>query len=33
MLVKKINRDFSSAQFILFGGDNFNNNAPAKTTR
>ncbi len=30
MLVKKINRDFSSAQFILFGGDNFNNNAPGK---
>ena len=30
MAVEKINRDFSSAQFVLFGGDNFNNNAPGK---
>ncbi len=30
MLVEKINRDFSSTQFVLFGGDNFNNNVPGK---
>lgn len=30
MLVDKINRDFSTAQFVLFGGDNFNNNVPGK---
>ncbi len=30
MLVEKINRDFSSIQFVLFGGDNFNNNVPGK---
>jgi 3',5'-cyclic-AMP phosphodiesterase len=26
MLVEKINRDFTSIDFVLFGGDNFNNN-------
>ena len=26
MLVKKINHDFPSLDFVLFGGDNFNNN-------
>lgn len=30
MLVKKINRDFPSIDFMLFGGDNFNNNVPGK---
>ena len=30
MLVEKINRDFSSVDFVLFGGDNFNNNLAAK---
>ncbi len=28
MLVNKINRDYASVDFVLFGGDNFNNNAP-----
>jgi len=28
MLVKKINRDFPTLDFVLFGGDNFNNNVP-----
>lgn len=26
MLIDKINRDYSSVDFVLFGGDNFNNN-------
>lgn len=30
MLVEKINRDFTSVEFVLFGGDNFNNNVAAK---
>ncbi len=28
MLVAKINRDFKHVDFVLFGGDNFNNNVP-----
>ncbi len=28
MLVDKINREFSSVDFVVFGGDNFNNNVP-----
>jgi len=28
MLIDKINRDYSSVDFVLFGGDNFNNNVP-----
>ncbi len=28
MLIKKINNEFSDIDFVLFGGDNFNNNAP-----
>ena len=31
MLVDKINNDFSSIDFVLFGGDNFNNNASGKS--
>ena len=30
MFVKKVNSDFSGIDFVLFGGDNFNNNAPGK---
>ncbi len=30
MLVEKINRQYASLDFVLFGGDNFNNNAPGK---
>ncbi len=28
MLVDKINKEYSSIDFVLFGGDNFNNNVP-----
>jgi Icc protein len=28
MMVKKVNADYPSIDFVLFGGDNFNNNAP-----
>lgn len=28
LLIDKINRDYSSVDFVLFGGDNFNNNVP-----
>ncbi len=28
LLVEKINSDFKSVDFVLFGGDNFNNNVP-----
>ncbi len=30
MLVERINRDFPNADFVVFGGDNFNNNVPGK---
>jgi len=30
MLVAKINDEFCSVDFVLFGGDNFNNNVPGK---
>ena len=30
-LADKINREFSSVDFVLFGGDNFNNNAPGNS--
>ncbi len=30
MLVKKIARDFRDVDFVLFGGDNFNNNVPGR---
>ncbi len=31
MLVDKINSEFSVADFVLFGGDNFNNNVPGNS--
>ncbi len=31
MLADKINREFSSIDFVLFGGDNFNNNVPGNS--
>ncbi len=31
MLVDKINKEFSSVDFVLFGGDNFNNNVPGNS--
>ena len=31
MLADKINKEFSSVDFVLFGGDNFNNNAPGNS--
>ena len=31
MLADKINREFSSVDFVLFGGDNFNNNVPGNS--
>ncbi len=31
MLIDKINREFSSVDFVLFGGDNFNNNVPGNS--
>jgi Icc protein len=30
-LIYKINREFSSVDFVLFGGDNFNNNVPGNS--
>ncbi len=31
MMVNKVNKDFSSVDFVLFGGDNFNNNVAGKS--